>query len=221
MCFGVKMKSDARFGLSEYAIEAGATPHIWQDKKPAYHYLEAHGLDASMAGHPLRTDWLNIADLERQVDQNQGSRTPLDSTTSDALGLAYRAYRVKVLDGSTNWQELRRNRGFHVDTKDLNLSETQYLTNEQLALIDETPAETTASFGFQTPTEETELYRQHLRDIISEFGNSGKQSFTPADIKAAGMVGRSGGWITQNLQRLVREGVISYNKESRFYSIVK
>lgn len=222
MCFGVKMKSDAKFGLSEHAIESGAMPHIWQDKKAGYHYLEAHGLDLAMAGHPLRTDWIDVKRLEQEVDNGADIRTPLDSTTADALGLPYLQYRAKVAEESTNWQELRRNRGFEVDTKDWEIDAPEKLTNEQLSLIDEIPAEdsATARFGFNTPMEETEAYRQHLRDIIASFKESGKESFTQADIWQAGFEGRSKGWVSQNLGKLVREGIITFDKSSKFYRVV-
>jgi hypothetical protein len=222
MCFGVKMKSDAKFGLSEYAIESGAMPHIWQDKKPGYHYLEAHGLDSSMAGHPLRTDWLDLKRLEAEVDNGSDIRTPLDSTTADAFGLPYAQYRTKVVEGTTNWQELRRNRGFEVDTKDWQVGTPEKLTVEQLSLIEDIPAEdsATARFGFNTPLEETEAYRQHLRDIILAFKQSGKETFTPADIWNAGFTGRSKGWVSQNLTKLVKDGLISYDKDTKFYRVV-
>lgn len=221
MCFGVKMKSDARFGLSEYAIEAGAMPHIWQDKKPGYHYLEAHGLDATMAGHSLRSDWIDIADLERQVDGASHVRTPLDSTTTDALGLPYAQYRAKVTEGSTNWQQLRRNRGFEVDTKDWEVGTPAKLTGEQLSIIDAIPAEDTATarFGFNTPLEETEAHRQHLKDIISAFKENGKESFTPSDIWQAGFQGRSKGWVSQNLSKMVKAGDITKDPDG-FYRVV-
>ncbi len=221
MCFGVKMKSDARFGLSEYAIEAGAMPHIWQDKKPGYHYLEAHGLDATMAGHPLRSDWIDIADLERQIDGAGHLRTQLDTTTVDALGLPYAQYRAKVAEGSTNWQQLRRNRGFEVDTKDWEVGTPAVLSGEQLSLIDEIPAEDTATarFGFNTPLEETEAHRQHLRDIVSSFKEHGKESFTPADIWQAGFQGRSKGWVSQNLAKMVKAGDITKDPDG-FYRVV-
>lgn len=223
MCFGVKMKRDASFGLSEYAIEAGAAPHLWQDRYKGYHYLEADGLDVRMAGHPLMTDWIDISRLEREVDAGNSVRTPLDEVTANGLGMAYQAYRAKVAEGATNWQQLRRNRGHQVDTKDWPAGDTQVITDEQLELIDATPfetSETASRFGFNTPQEETEAYRNHLRQIIEDFRVNGKQTFTNADIKAAGFEGRSDGWLSQNLKKLVNNGVLEYDKASRFYRIV-
>jgi len=227
MCFGVKMKRDAAFGLSEYAIEAGATPHMWQDKKPGYHYLEALGLDANMAGHPLVSDWIDIVRLEQEVDAGADIRTPLDDVTADAFGLAYAAYRQKVAEGTTNWQEMRRNRGHDGNTWEMGKTPPGTPTMQEelpFNVMVEEPTETrtvaTASWGFNTPTEETEAYRQHLRDIIADFKIHGKEHFTPGELKAAGFSGRSDAWITQNLKKLVGEGLISYDKGTRFYTVL-
>jgi hypothetical protein len=221
MCFGVKMKRDATFGLSEYAIEAGATPHLWQDRYPGRHFLEVTGIDPRMAGHPLMVDWVDTSRLEHEVDCGYSVRTPLDGTTADALGPAYLQYRSQVAEGRANWQQLRNNRGFDVDTKDWDIEQTDLLTEENLEDIDNMPAEdsATARFGFATPAEETEQYRQHVKDIIAGFKINGKTTFTPADIKAAGFEGRTSAWLSQNLRRFRNEGLISYDKDTKFYTV--
>jgi hypothetical protein len=218
MCFGVKMKRDAAFGLSEYAIESGATPHLWQDRYPGRHYLEVTGLDARMAGHPLMVDWIDTSRLEHEVDCGASVRTPLDEVTATALGASYQLYRTQVGLGRTNWQQLRANRGFEVDTKDWEI-QSDNLTEEDLNTIDSMPAEdsATAKFGFNTPLEETQAYRDHLKRIVEDFRSHGKFTFTPKEIKSAGFEGRSDAWLSKELRRL--DGVL-YDKDSRFYRIL-
>jgi hypothetical protein len=221
MCFGVKMKSDAKFGLSEYAIESGATPHMWQDKKPGYHYLEAHGLDVTMAGHPLVTDWIDITFLEKVVDEGSAYRSPLDDVTAGALGFAYAGYRAKVAEGSTNWQELRRNRGHDGQTWEMGQtlpvnSQGELPFNVESYVTEEGTAVGRASYGFNTPIEETEAYKQHVRDIVADFKANGKESFTLREIKQAGFEGRSDAWLSKFLAKL---DAVSYDKASRFYTI--
>lgn len=227
MCFGVKMKRDASFGLSEYAIEAGASPHMWQDKKPGYHYLEVTGLDATMAGHPLLTDWIDIKRLEDEVDNGSDIRSPLDDVTANALGMAYSAYRAKVAAGETNWQEMRRNRGHDGNTWEMGTTlpgtptiQEELPFNVEVVQPTETRTVATATYGFQTPVEETEAYRQHIRDIIADWKVNSKTTFTPGELKGAGFTGRSDAWISQNLKKLVKDGVLTYDKDTKFYSIV-
>jgi hypothetical protein len=167
-------------------------------------------------------DWVDTQRLEHEVDCGLSVRTPLDGTTADALGSAYTHYRVMVNEGRTNWQQLRKNRGFDVDTKDWDIAETDVLSEENLDAIDAMPdePESVARFGFATPAEETEMYRQHVRDILANFKANGKNTFTPADIKAAGFEGRTGAWLSQNLRRMRNDGVVTYDKKTKFYTIV-
>jgi hypothetical protein len=229
MCFGVKMKTDARFGLSEAAIDAGAQPHLWQDRFPGRFYLEAAGQDFKLAGHPLQTDWIDTRRLEQEVDAGYTIRTPLDDTTADALGPAYRAYRQAVAEGTTNWQELRRNRGHDGNTWEMGStipSTAENSTQEELPfnveVVEDSKEKTVARvYGFQTPVEETQARRQHLTDIIDDFERNGKMEFSPADIKAAGFEGRSNAWITGELKKLVKNGRLTGGSQSGFYRIIQ
>lgn len=222
MCFGVRSKRDAALGLSEYAIESGASPHIWQDRYKGYHYLEADGLDVNMAAHPLVVDWIkDMSFLEKVVDEGASIRSPLDDVTAGALGMSYAAYRRKVQEGSTSWQELRRNRGHDGNTWEMGNTIQPQLPFHALTEDDgKGNASATVSYGFNTPVEETQAYRQHVRDIIEDFINNGKTTFTVSEVKLAGFEGRSDSWLTKYLQKLVSEGVLQYSKESRFYTIV-
>lgn len=225
MCFGVRNKRDAAFGLSEYAIDSGASPHSWQDRFPGRHYLEATGLDIRMAGHPLMTDWVDTIYLERVVNEAQQGRRVLDNTTASAFGMVYQQYRDKVEAGTTVWQQLRNNRGFHTDTKELKqpLEHTQEELPFNVELVEDTNNTTVAvaRYGFETPVEDTAAKRKELISILKDFKENGKQSFTNADIKAAGFKGRSDAWLTQNLRKLVSQGVIEYDKSSKFYRVIQ
>ncbi len=217
MCFGVKMKSDARFGLSEYAVTSGAEPHKWQDRYPGQFYLEAQGVDVRMAGHALKTDWINIAKLQLAVDAGQEARSVLDEPTATALGADYVAYRNQVAAGNTDWQMLRRSKGARVDTKDLGLGQPQQLSLEDLETIDLTLPETAESVAVKqeagirsnlnTDPAETALARQILWDIIQDFHEHGKEAFFPRDVIALydGPV-RSNKWFSDQLSRWVKEG---------------
>jgi hypothetical protein len=220
MCFGVKMKRDATFGLSEYAIESGATPHMWQDRFKGYHYLEVDGLDVTMAGHPLVSDWIDISRLEQEVDNGASIRTPLDDTTASALGAAYAQYRQKVADNATNWQELRRNRGHDGNTWEMGTTiQPELPFSVETSADNEGNATATVRYGFNTPIEETEARRQHVRDIIEDFKKNGKQSFTVKDVKLAGFEGRADSFVSSTLQKMVSEGVLTHSKNAKFYTI--
>lgn len=200
MCFGVKMKRDSSFGLSEYAIQAGAAPHRWQDKFPGMHYLEAHGIDVSMVGHPIKTDWVDPILLESIIDDTQDGRRALDSITAEAFGSKYYGYRSKFDAGTTVWQNLRRNRGFHEDTM------PQEPVNDTI----------NQKVGFLIPQEETQAAKDHLRDIISSMREEGVTSFIPQNIVDKGFTEKSRSTLHRWLKVLVKEGVLQFRDGTYF-----
>jgi hypothetical protein len=215
MCFGVKMKRDAQFGLSEYAIESGAQPHRWQDRYPGRHFLEAQGLDATMAGNPLISDWIDIGRLEQEVDNGADIRTPLDNTTADALGLPYRAYRDRVAQGKTDWQELRRNRGHDGQTWEMGSTiPTQEtlpfnVVTEQVSDTRTSATVATRAGNLNTDPEETAAARAELRRVIDDFAAHGKMTFFPRDVMAQYQgPERTNKWFSDQLAKLVKDGVI-------------
>ncbi len=221
MCFGVKMKRDAAFGLSEYAIEAGATPHMWQDRFKGYHYLEADGLDVTMAGHPLVTDWIDIRQLEVEVDRGSYTRTPLDQITADALGFAYQAYRERVRNGTTNWQEMRQNR---------NEAPTQVIprvvTGPQLELpfnvVDSTVVEETVVIprvnNLGVTPEERIAAENEMWQVIQDLHTNGQESFSAKDITAR-FTTRKSSWVTKKLKAWTAEGRLEEDTKYGFYRV--
>ncbi|HEY0109656.1 MAG TPA: hypothetical protein VGB67_08525, partial [Fibrella sp.] len=235
MCFGVKMKRDAAFGLSEYAIEAGATPHLWQDRFKGYHYLEADGLDSRLAGNPLVTDWIDTAHLEREVDNGAQYRTPLDSTTADVLGYAYQAYRERVANGTANWQELRRNRNVRPANNDTATTvEMPRITGSQLELpfnvIDSTFAEekitdetlqdliTPRTNNLGVTPEERIAAENEMWQVIQDLHDNGQVSFSAKDITAR-FTTRQASWVTKKLKAWTKEGRLAEDTRYGFYRV--
>lgn len=217
MCFGVKMKRDAGFGLSEYAVESGATPHIWQDRYPGYHYLEAQGLDVRMAGHPLLSDWIDMGRLEQEVDNGASIRTALDTETADALGIAYAQYREKVRNGSTAWQEMRRNRGHDGSTLDFRTPPNEVPVQEELPFnvevtqVDDRVIATvkTTKSNLNTDPDETLNARMALWTIIADMKAHGQNSFFTKDLTSRySGPPRTNKWITDQLNRWVKAGFL-------------
>lgn len=218
MCFGVKMKRDASFGLSEYAIESGATPHLWQDRFAGYHYLEAQGVDTRMAGHPLLTDWIDMRQLELEVDKYASSRRVLDEPTATALGVPYAAYREKVNAGTTAWQEMRRNRGHDGTTLDFSTEPNEVPTQEELPfnveVVEQTDTRVVATVktqrsNLQTDPDETLNARMALWTIIADMKAHGQNSFFTKDLTSRySGPPRTNKWITDQLARWVRAGFL-------------
>ncbi len=225
MCFGVKAKRDAEFGLSEYARQSGAAPHLWQDRFPGHFYLEAAGIDQRLAAHQLVTDWIDIDKLEREVDSYP--ENAMDEVTATALGPAYAKYRAEVEAGTTAWQEMRRNRGYHVDTKDWPVAEdTQVLSLDDIAAIDLSPNQPTnvtptprRANNLNTDPEDTAAAVAEFETILEDWKSHGKTTFSNKEIGTL-FTRRTAPWITRRLQFMQREGKVEKTPEGFWRYIV-
>lgn len=196
MCFGVRDKRDTQLGLSEYSRMAGAEPHLWQDRQPGRHYLEASGIDVRMFGHSLETDWLDEKHLQQEVDAGQEFRTPLDFVTAQAFGPAYQNYRNQVANQETQWQRLRINRSSRIDS-----------TQEIPAVIegDIITPHVTKPNNLSVSPEERQEAENELWAVIEDLRNNGQTIFSPKDLLLR-FTTRKGAWVSKKLKSWVREG---------------
>lgn len=220
MCFGVKAKRDAEFGLSEYARSSGASPHLWQDRFPGHFYLEAAGIDQRMASHQLLSDWVDVRNLEQYVDSYP--EYPMDNITADALGMDYQAYRDSVAAGNTSWQEMRSNRGFRDTTKDWPVAaDTQVLTLEDLETIDLSPAQPTqviptkssATGNLGTDPYETAAAIEEVYTILNTWKGEGKTTFVNKEVQESMVADRGKSWISKRLAAIQSEGLLEKTPE--------
>lgn len=100
--FGIMRKEDAKFGLSEETLDAGAAPWTWRNTKPGCSYLEAAGIPTDRWAIPLR-GYLTPADHLTQVVEEYADGT-LDPTTAGAFGTLYTDYQRQVAEGKAIWQ---------------------------------------------------------------------------------------------------------------------
>lgn len=217
MCFGVKAKRDAEFGLSEYARKSGAAPHYWQDRKPGHFYLEAAGLDPRMAAHELESDWVDTDLLRKAV--NSYPENHMDDVTATSLGMGYTAYRAKVDEGSTDWQQLRSNVGFRTDTRDLPTQELRpaYLSDQDMLDIDLALDEPTQviptnnsaakAYNLHTDPEDTAQAIAELEALLDDWKAHGKESFTNKEVTQA-FTRRGSSWVSNRLNRMKDQGLL-------------
>jgi hypothetical protein len=222
LCFGVKNKSDAQFGLSEYARQSGAAPHMWQDRFPGYFYLESSGIDQRLAGHPLMADWIDESFLERCVDEGAYHRTPLDTTTAEALGQRYMDYRAKVDGGATEWQDMRRNKDHQSRTLEQGyipqLDDTLPF-NVEVMNPTETRTVATVKSNLGTDPDDTAKANADFMGLLNEWHNNGKHTFSHKEVTVM-FTSRKGSWISKKLAALQKEGMLNKTPEG-LWRIVK
>jgi hypothetical protein len=224
LCFGVKGKTDTTFSLSEYARESGATPHLWQNRFPGRFYMESSTIDQRLSGHPLMADWVNDIRLEQEVDAGRDIRTPLDTVTADALGARYRAYREEVSQGVTDWQDMRKNRGFSKKTLDFDAIEGIEYGDEpdtEVKVTQPTETRTVAvvkNNNLKTDPEDTARAIAEFNSILEEYFSNGKTLFTNKEIQSV-FTSRSPGWVSKRLKFMQEKGLLEKTPEG-FWRIV-
>jgi uncharacterized protein DUF87 len=89
-CFGVKELEDAAYLLSEEAIDAGARPDRWKNRRPGCNYLEGIGIDEARAAVPGRTFDATDDELRAAITACDDIRPALWGPTATTLGLPER-----------------------------------------------------------------------------------------------------------------------------------
>ncbi|MEU6967349.1 plasmid transfer protein TraB [Kitasatospora aureofaciens] len=86
--FGLRDDRDAQFALSDEALDAGASPQAWKDKKPGYCYLTANGIPETFWATPGRAYLTPVDAMTRAVAEFAHLRAECDPVTAAAAAKA-------------------------------------------------------------------------------------------------------------------------------------
>ncbi|MBP0453464.1 sporulation protein SsgA [Kitasatospora sp. RG8] len=86
--FGLRDDRDAQFALPDEAMDAGASPQAWKDKKPGYCYLVANGIPETFWATPGRAYLTPVDAIEWAVVEFAGIRAACDPVTAKAAANA-------------------------------------------------------------------------------------------------------------------------------------
>lgn len=196
--FKVGNKKENTIALSGISVEAGASPHTINVK--GGFYMTGPNFDYEFAGNLMRTDAMDLMDLERAVDLGAANRTPLDRITAAAFGQAYERYRAQVANNETQWQVMRSNRDSYLyenvktESESVNEPTTEYEKYEE-------PVKSKTSNFTSDPAVEAEALWKFIESM-----NLGK--FKKVDIfkpyNAA--TGKSKAWIYKQMDKWIDEG---------------
>lgn len=82
--YGVRDSTDAGFALADEAVDAGARPEAWKDKRPGYCYVCANGVPESEWATPGRTFRISVEDLQAVAVDFADVRASIDPVTAAA-----------------------------------------------------------------------------------------------------------------------------------------
>ncbi|MFD5673687.1 plasmid transfer protein TraB [Streptomyces sp. NPDC127040] len=221
LCFGVPNTTAAGFMLPDSVIDAGACPEIWANRRPGYNYLVTPGIDEIRYSSPGRTRWFTdsaislMETLAAWAARNGAKPDPVTAgAAAAAVGKAYteRARHQEENPGDDEDEETTVSR---LDDEDLDID-----PNEELP--DPLPGEENVVFGQPDGDElSPDEARAVLADIVAEFEAAGTMVIGPVDVMAHGArLGRKRGWVSGELQRLLREGRIAETSKPGRYRIV-
>jgi hypothetical protein len=214
MCFGVAEAADAKFGLSDAQLDAGAAPELWQAKQPGMAYLDAPSIPDNRTALPLRTfAWGEDGQaITEHAARYPASARPADIVTATLAGSGGAVLPVTAAAGTGD--------GGQDDDGEPDVL-TEYVTTEDpspeiQAGIDD-PIEPEPSDG---PFEFETAAKMSPQDARAEFARQlgtwqaeGRAEFAPRDLRP--LMGRTGmgrGWIQA---RLKEEAEADYGRIER------
>ncbi|QEU71978.1 sporulation protein SsgA [Streptomyces nitrosporeus] len=227
-CHGVRDHTDAGFALPEEAIDAGARPEAWKDKKPGYAYLAANGIDQDEWATPTRSHNITADDLTAIVADYAAVRPTIDPVTAKAAAAAAgklftdRAARTghtapnASLPAPAGGKDLTP---VHEDDFD-GIDADDFDPEEELP----TPAGT-LQLANQPATERIAVSPSEAREVmvrlLEQFERDGMETVGPKEFMAyCDQFGRKRGWVSGEIARMVLEGRLAETADTGRYRIV-
>lgn len=209
-CFGVGDDQDAKFGLPEVALDAGADPTVWGNRKPGMSYLVAPGIAEDRWAMQLRTKLSTDHHLGEVLAEFAGGRAKLHDQGVRALGEDYaRRELFTTTPGTVLVPSQTAVTSYDEDSDDPEGTVDMVAALDPELQVDskEPIGEPEINMGFGVPepsrklsiTEARSVVQRHLRDLVE----AGAYRTQAADIhKMKPETTRSSEWVRKELIRL-------------------
>lgn len=232
-CHGVRDSGDAAFALPDAALDAGAAPEAWKDKRPGYGYLAANGVPESEWATPARSYNIDDNALEWVAQQFAAVRARIDDVTAAAAEKAAgklftnRAALVGMTAPATvspaagGGKDLSMTTDPHddidgdddIDPEDFDPEEELPAPARTIQLTAEQPVQRISV----TPAEAREV----MERLLDMFEGEGRDVVGPVDfMDYCDQHGRSRGWVSGQVSRMVSEGRLTETDTAGRYRIV-
>lgn len=221
LCFGVDRR-DEGFALPDEVLDAGAHPGAWGNRRPGYCYLVTPGVDECLYPSPARTwrfTWDSVSLMETLAAwaaRNGAKPDPITAGAAAAVvGKAYTDRARHQEQNPTADDEDEETTVRRLDDEDLDIDPNEELPPPR-------PGEENVPFGQPDGDDLTRgQARAALQQIVAEFENNGTMVIGVADVmKHAERFGRKRGWVSGELQDLLKEGRLAVTSKPGRYRIV-
>lgn len=223
-CFGVRDSTDAGFALPDEAVEAGARPEAWKDKKPGYCYVAANGVAEGEWATPARTYRIGIEDLARVAEEFAAVRARLDPVTARAaMEAAPDHYGKADLPAGPVGPSLVKADDMHdeYDQEQEHDAELDGIDPEQ----EIPPVDEVVQLGHPPADPPRRLSpeeaREAMEELLAEFESEGRTVVGPKDfMEHCERHGRSRGWVSGQVMEMVDAGRLAETTQTGRYRIV-
>lgn len=223
-CFGVANSADAKFGLSEAQLDAGARPELFANR-PGLSYLEAPGIPADRIAMPQRAPMWTPEQMLQHAAAYPATDRPLDPVTAKYLdtGPGGWADPNPTTSSSTAGPATAPASEEHEMDDDVANVVGEYVVTEDpdpanTADID-TPIEPAkGEWEFDGKKMQPEQARLILHATLKRMKEEGRDSFAPRDLgDVLVQTGMSRAWIQKHLKERVEAGELTRDPATGTY----
>lgn len=208
---GQKEFQDARYSLEPETIEAGADPTKWANNSPGSLYAEVTGTDRKHWSQDGRAVYMTAAQKQMSLAQSRQYWAEIDPGTYARL-----AYGITVMPVEEDAED-----GVEMEEQEMDVDPTQPLAPPRAGL-DIQFSDAPAADETKMSTEQARERLQNRLEVLARSGVLQVRAADLADIPAE--VGRSAGWLYENLGLLARAGVLRELRPPQggvYYEIVR
>lgn len=215
LAHGQKEFQDAKYALEAETLEAGADPTKWANNAPGSLYAEVTGTDRKHWPVDGRAIYMTPAQKQASIQQSKQYWAALDEGTYTRLAYGITIAPVDEDEGADldEYEEVN-------DVAEEGPDPFQPLTPPRAGLDIQFSDAPKTSGGMST-----EQARERLQNRLEVLARSGITKLKAADLAdIPGEVGRSPGWLYENLGLLARAGVLRELRPPEggvFYEIVR
>ncbi|MEV0187493.1 plasmid transfer protein TraB [Kitasatospora purpeofusca] len=234
--FGLRDDRDAQFALPDEALDAGAAPQAWRDKKPGYCYLVANGIPEGVWATPGRAYLTPVEEIEWAVVEFADVRAVCDPVTgkaaTNAVGPAFTQrtrYPLPALpaapydDEGTVYEQEADTVDYHYDLTpegDGDDVDGWIDPDAELPPVERVVEIAPPEVPPRTKVGKSEAQRI-MAEILAEFEAAGLTEVGPADFMAyCDRFHRGRSWVSGQVADMVASGRLKETDDSGRYRIV-
>ncbi|MFJ9697391.1 plasmid transfer protein TraB [Kitasatospora sp. NPDC101183] len=230
--FGLRDDRDAMFALPDEAMDAGASPQAWKDKRPGYSYLTANGIPETFWATPGRAYLTPVDAITRNIAEFAHLRAECDPVTAaaaaKAAGTAFTQRTRYPLpapmgdeDGGIYEQEENTPVSYDYDLTADEDGEDEWIDPD----AELPPVETVVEIAPPEIPPRTKLSqdeaRQAMAEILAEFEAAGCTEIGPVDfMEHCDRFHRSRQWVSGQVSEMVIKGRLRETDTAGRYEIV-